>query len=74
MWTVERLVTAVHADMCCDTKQLGVRSLALQALEALIRSLCTLVLDEHLAVAPCHVFVVIVYSELNFTVFAFFVI
>ena len=64
----------MHADMSCDTKQLRVRSFALQALEALVRSLCIFVLDEHLAVALRHVLVVIVYSKHIFTVFGFFVI
>ena len=61
MRTVEGLVTAVHADMGGDTKQFSICSLALQALEALVRSLRLLVLDENLTVAPSQVLVVFVH-------------
>ena len=63
----------MHADMSCDTKQLRVRSFALQALEALVCSLCLLVLNEHFAVTPCQVLVVLVLSDHLFSVFGFFV-
>ena len=71
MGTVERLVTAVHADMSCDTKQLRVRSFTLQTLEALVRSLCLLVLNKYLAVASFQVLVVLVLSEHLVSLFDF---